>query len=387
MDFGLGERAEAFRAEVRAFFEANVTEELEERCYRTGVNHDDAFVAAMRDAGLLAAGWPEEYGGHPRSSDELQAMYEELHGSDAPTYGHGTTSMVARAVLRCGTDEQRRDLLPVMLRGEVVCVLGFSEPESGSDIAAAQTRAVRDGDEWVVNGSKMFTTNAHVADYVFLLTRTNPDAPKHRGLTMFLVPMHQPGVEVQAVFTVSGERTNITYYSDVRVPDRYRIGDVDRGWQVLTGTLQDEHSAGFGPQLRRLLATAEAWAHETTDGDGRRRIDDPDVRERLARVAAEVEVSTLLHRRGLWMRRHGIVPEAQGPMSKLFSSEALERAAQELCEMVGPDALRSYLDPTAPQRGRIEHAMRFSLGTTIYGGSSEVQRNIVAERGLGLPRS
>jgi alkylation response protein AidB-like acyl-CoA dehydrogenase len=386
MDFGSDERAEAFRAEVKAFLDEQLTEALEERCYRTGVKHDDEFIAAMREHGYLALDWPGEWGGRAVEPHERAVFYEELHGSDAPTYAHGTTTMVARVILRAGTDEQRREILPRVLRGEVIMVLGFTEPESGSDVAAAQTRAVRDGDEWVINGSKMFTTNAHIADYVFLLTRTNPDVPKHKGLTMFLVPMKQPGVEVQAVYTVSGERTNITYYSDVRVEDRWRVGDVDGGWRVLTGALQDEHSAGFGPQMNQVLATAEEWAREATDDDGRPRIDDPDVRERLARAATEVEVSFLLHRRAAWMSQNGLVPEAEGPMSKLFSSEALERAAQDLWEMVGADALRSYFDPTAPQRGRIEHAMRFSLGTTIYGGSSEVQRNIIAARGLGLPR-
>jgi alkylation response protein AidB-like acyl-CoA dehydrogenase len=192
--------------------------------------------------------------------------------------------------------------------------------------------------------------------------------------------MKQPGVEVQAVYTLSGERTNITYYTDVRVPDSARIGEVDGGWRVMTGSLQDEHSAGFGARTQRLLEDAETWAHDTG------RLDDPDVRARLGRVAAEVEVSLLLQRRSAWMAEEGIVPEAEGPMAKLFSSEALGRAAQDLSELLGPDGLRSYFDPTAPCGGRIEHTLRFSPGTTIYAGTSEIQRNIIAQRGLGLPR-
>jgi alkylation response protein AidB-like acyl-CoA dehydrogenase len=386
MDFGYGERADAFRAEVRAFLDEHLDDELEERCYRTGVLHDDAFVAAVAERGWLAPGWPAAWTGRDPEPFEPDVLYDEMHGAETPMYASGTTVMVARAILRTGTDELRREILPKALRGEIIIVLGFSEPESGSDVAGAQTRAVRDGEEWVINGSKMFTTNAHIADYVFLLTRTNPDAPKHKGLTMFLVPMKQPGVEVQAVYTVSGERTNITYYSEVRVDDRFRVGGVDGGWQVLTGSLQEEHSAGFGPQMRRYLANAEAWAHETVDDDGRPRLEDPDVRERLARYATDVEVSLLLQRRAAWMSAQGMVPEAEGPMSKLFSSEAMERGAQDLFEMIGPDGLRSYFDPSAPQKGRLEHALRFSLGTTIYGGSSEVQRNIIAGRGLRLPR-
>jgi alkylation response protein AidB-like acyl-CoA dehydrogenase len=226
----------------------------------------------------------------------------------------------------------------------------------------------------------MFTTNAHLADYVFLLARSNPDVPKHKGLTTFLVPMKQPGVEVQAVYTMSGERTNITYYNDVRVPDSARIGDVDGGWRVMTKSLQEEHSAGFAHRITRLLEEAEAWAEESG------RIREPEVRRRLARCATELEVSKLLQRRATWMNEQGITPEAEGPMGKLFSSEAMTRAAQDLSEVIGPDALRSYFEPTAPRGGRIEHALRFSIGTTIYAGTSEIQRNIIAQRGLGLPK-
>jgi alkylation response protein AidB-like acyl-CoA dehydrogenase len=191
---------------------------------------------------------------------------------------------------------------------------------------------------------------------------------------------------VQAVYTLSGERTNITYYTDVRVEDRWRIGDVDGGWRVLMAGLQEEHSGGFGARIARLLEEAEAWAYESVGVDDRPRIEDPDVRERLARCATDKEVSTLLQRRGTWMAKNDMVPEAEGPMSKLFSSEAMERSAQDLCELVGPDALRSYFEPTAPRGGRIEYGLRFSLGTTIYAGTSEIQRNIIASRGLGLPR-
>jgi alkylation response protein AidB-like acyl-CoA dehydrogenase len=191
---------------------------------------------------------------------------------------------------------------------------------------------------------------------------------------------------VQAVFTLSGERTNISFYTDVRIPDSWRIGGVDEGWRVMTVSLQDEHSSGFASHSQRLLDHAESWARRAGEGGGRPPIDDPEVRERLARVATETEVARLLQYRSAWMACEGIIPEAEGPMAKLFSSEAMERQAQDLTEMVGPDALRSYFEPSAPEGGKIEHALRFSLGTTIYGGTSEIQRNIIAQRGLGLPK-
>jgi alkylation response protein AidB-like acyl-CoA dehydrogenase len=386
VDFRLGEKSDAFREEVRDFLGERMTRELEEQLYRTGVSNDESFTKALAERGWLALSWPVEWGGQGRDPLELLAYTEEAQKADAPTYGIGTTMMVARLIHALGTDEQKEEILPPALRGEIIICLGFSEPEAGSDVAAAQTRAVRDGDEWVVNGQKMFTTNAHIGDYVFLLARTNPDVPKHKGLTTFLVPLKHPGVEVQAVYTLSGERTNITYYSDVRIPDAWRIGDVDGGWRVMTVSLQDEHSSGFGSRLRGLVERVESWAGSATDADGRRRLDDPDVRARLGRAATELEVSRLLQRRSAWMAAEGVVPEAEGPMSKLFSSEALERSAQDLTEMMGADALRSYFDPTAPEGGRIEHMLRFSIGTTIYAGTSEVQRNIIAQRGLGLPR-
>lgn len=385
IDFRLGDDVEAFRAEVRAFLAEHLPRELEEEIYRSGVSNNASFTKALYERGWLAPDWPEEYGGQERPPMEMMVLGEELRFEDAPTYGIGTTTMVANVIRHAGTDEQRREFIPKALRGEIIMVLGFSEPEAGSDVAAAATRAVRDGDHWVINGSKMFTTNGHIADYAFLLARTNPDVPKHKGLTMFLVPMAD--VEAQGVFTLSGERTNITYYNDVLVPDALRVGPVDEGWATLNVALGNEHGAGFGAMIHRLLDAAETWAHEATGDDGRPRIEDADVREALARAATDLEVARLLQRRVAWMSDQGLPMVAEGPMLKLFSSEALEARAQEIVEVVGPDALRSYWEPTAPVRGVIEHMQRFSLGTTIYAGTSEIHRNMIAQRGLGLPRA
>ena len=386
MDFRLGEASDALRREVRAFLDEVLDEELEERLYRSGVSHDDAFLAALAERDWLAPAFPEEFGGKGRDPIELIALQEELQRADAPVYTSATNAMIAATIARMGSDFLKEEVLPPALRGEILIVLGFSEPEAGSDVASVQCKAVRDGDSWTVTGQKMFTTNGHIADYAYLLARTNPDVPKHKGLTMFLVPMKSDGVEAQAVYTLSGERTNITFYNDVAVDDRYRVGDVDQGWSVLTSTLQDEHSAGFAGHLVRLVELVQEWAKETPGADGRPKIDEPDVRHRLMRAATELEVALLLQRRAVWMAEVGQIPEAEGPMAKLLSTEYLERSAQDLTEMIGPDALRSYFEPSAPKGGRIEHILRLSLGTTIYAGTSEVQRNIIAQRGLGLPR-
>lgn len=386
MHFQLDEGTEAFRVEVRAHLGEVMTPEFEERIYRSGVVHDDDFARGLVDNGFFAPGWPVELGGGGRSAMEVQLLKEELMRADAPVYLSETTRMVASIIRQAGTPEMKARILPAALRGGITIALGFSEPECGSDVAAATTKAVRSGDEWIINGSKMFTTNGHIADYVFLLTRTNPDKPKHKGLTMFLVPLDAAGVEAQAVWTLSGERTNITFYSDVRAGDDCRVGEVDGGWSVLGISLQDEHASGWGPHLVRLLEHAEQWAQSCTDESDSPPIADLDVRRRLARVAMEAEVATLLQRRCVWMIEQGQTPVAEGPMSKLFSTEALERATQDINELVGADSLRSYFEPTAPQNGRFEYLMRFSLGTTIYAGTSEVQRTIIAQRGLGLPR-
>jgi alkylation response protein AidB-like acyl-CoA dehydrogenase len=381
VDFELGDELSAFRAEVRAFLEEHVTPELDDRVYRTGVSHDDAFVRELAERGWVAAGWERDDGRPTLDALHAHVLEEELTRAEAPIYAVYTTQMVANVIRSVGSDELRAEILPKFFAGEVTIALGMTEPEAGSDVAAIRTRARREGDGWVVDGQKMFTTNAHITDYVFLLTRSNPDAARHAGLTMFLVPLDLPGIEIQAVHTLSGERTNIVFLNEVVVDDRWRIGEPERGWQALMLALQDEHSAPFSPHLWRLLHAVEAWAGETG------RIDDPDVGARLARSATAYEVARLLEWRATWMEANGEVPLAEGPMSKLYSTEALVHAAEDLAEMVGPDALRSRLDPTALADGRIEHVLRFSLGTTIYAGTSEIQRNIIAQNACGLPRA
>jgi alkylation response protein AidB-like acyl-CoA dehydrogenase len=386
MHFQLDPDTAAYRDEVSAHLQEVLTPEFEERVYRSGVAHDDDFSHGLVDRGYFAPSWPAEFGGHSQNAWADQVLKEQMMRFDAPVYLSETTRMVAAIIHEIGTPEMKDRILAGAMKGDITIALGFTEPECGSDVAAAATKAVRDGDEWIVNGQKMFTTNGHIADYIFLLARTSPDKPKHKGLTMFLVPCASEGFEAQAVWTLSGERTNITFFSDVRIGDEWRIGDVDGGWQVLGLSLQDEHASGWGPHLARLVHHAEHWATTTSSPSGEPRMHDPDVRRRIARAAMETEVSTLLQRRCVWMIEEGRVPVAEGPMSKVFSTEALERASRDIVELVGPDGLRSYLEPTAPERGRFDHTMRFALGTTIYAGTSEVQRTIIAQRGLGLPR-
>jgi len=243
------------------------------------------------------------------------------------------------------------------------------------------------GDEWwVINGQKMFTTMAHEAEYVFLLTRTNPDAPKHKGLTMFLVPLASPGIEITPVETLGGERTNITFYTDVVVPDSCRVGDVDDGWSVMHAALVYERASANWGEPAQLVELAAAWAAHPDD-EGLRGIDDPIVQERLARWDTELEVGRLLLYRSAWMAASGALPLVEGSMAKLALTEAFVAASSDLLDMIGPNALIPRGEPTTVHEGHFEHAFRHAMVTTIYGGSSEVQREIIAQRGLGLPRS
>jgi alkylation response protein AidB-like acyl-CoA dehydrogenase len=384
MDFAWTAREDALRAEVRAFLDEHLTEELEERLYTSGVSHDEAFTLGMGERNWIAPDWPRD-GFDALDVFAVHVIIDELTRADAPMVLIATSMMVARVIAAVGSQRLREDIVPRVVRGEVTIALGMSEPEAGSDVAAVQTRARRVDGGWLLEGQKMFTTNAHIADYAFLLVRTDPASERHHGLTTFLVPLNAEGFEAQGVFTLSGERTNITFYDGVFLDDRWRIGEVGAGWQSLMMALQDEHSAGFSPHLDRLVERTEAWAARPGP-DGSAPIDMEDVRRRLIRAATDLEVAQLLEVRSTYMVSIGEVPVAEGPMGKLFSTEAVVRHAEAFTAMVGPDALRSRLDPTALEHGLIEHALRYSLGMTIYGGTSEIQRNIIAQRRCGLPR-
>ena len=386
MDFRFDAETEAFRSEVRTFIAEHLTDEIVERALTTGTMHDWGFHRALCERGYLAAGWPVEVGGLGRGAIDQSVLMQELYAAGAPIDGLNIASMVGATLLLRGNDEHRADVLPRILAGEVMCCLGYSEPDAGSDVAAVATRAVRDGEGWVIEGQKMFTTMAHEAHYVFLLCRSNLDVPKHKGMTMFLVPMDTPGIEVTAVDTMGGERTNITFYSDVHVPDSCRVGDVDDGWSVMHAALVYERNSANWGEPDHLVNAAAGWA--TTAGhDGQRPFEDPSVQEVLARWSTELEVGRLLLYRSAWVSSQGHMPQVEGSMAKLHITEAFVPASSELLDLLGPDGLLRMGEDGAVGAGLAEHAFRHAVVTTIYGGSSEVQREIIAGRGLGLPRN
>jgi alkylation response protein AidB-like acyl-CoA dehydrogenase len=384
VDFRLGAKSDAFRREVRAFLQEHATPEMIARCHRTGTFHDWDFHRALGKKGWIAASWPKEFGGQERDACEMAAFHEEA--AHVPMDGLGTTLMVANTLRHVGTAVQKAEILPRFLAGDAIAALGYSEPGAGSDVAAARTRAVRDGDHWVINGEKVFTTLAHEAQFVFLLTRTNLAAPKHHGLTLFLVPMNIPGITVKPIHTIGSERTNSTHYTDVRVHDGCRVGAVDGGWKVMMIALTYERATATGREGVPVLDDFITWAQRARDESGQRVIEDSAVRETIAKVALRNEVSILLALRATWVSSRGGLPGVEGSMAKLFYSEMLQKSCSELLAHQGHCGLVQRGEPEMAGGGWVEAGHRHAAVTTIAGGSSEIQRGIIAHRGLGLPK-
>ncbi|MEY2873383.1 MAG: hypothetical protein RLZZ373_754 [Pseudomonadota bacterium] len=384
LEFGVGAAAEAFGAEVHQFFDTHLTPALRAHAHHSVAGYDQGFSRQLAQAGLLFPHWPVEFGGRGKNPFDMAALGEVFEEFGWERITAPVTNQVAQIVMRFGSEEVKQEVLPRFARGDALGCLGFSEPSSGCDVFSARTRAVPDGDHWIINGQKIFTTAGNLAQYIFLLLRTNPDVPKHKGLSIFLVPMDLPGVSLQPVHTLQDERTNITYLDNVRVHDRYRIGAVNGGIDVMAATLELEHGGDqYRLNYRNMLRHAVAWASKQ-QRNGRPMIEQDDVRTRLAAVAARAAVAEVLCHRTIW-GIHNQIPgrAAWGPMSKVFSTEMYWLDANAMMDLAAPDSL--FED--AEHAGEIEVGYRQSIGTTIYGGTSEIQRSLIAEQGLGLPRS
>jgi alkylation response protein AidB-like acyl-CoA dehydrogenase len=380
--FELGEEAQALAKEVNDFFNANLTPELRAKAHYSWDGHDPVIHKKLAQAGLLFPAWPREAGGRAAAPYALNAVSRVWEKQGWGSHATNTTGMVGAIMRRFGSDEVTRDIFSKVAAGEAICSLGFSEPGSGSDVFAAQCRATRDGDDWIIEGTKMFTSGANIADYVLMLTRTNTEVPKHKGLTMFIVPLKTAGVTVQPVYTFQDERTNITFYDRVRIPDSYRLGDVDAGVKVMAASLEIEHGGGFGKHQHALVQAAEALCKELIE-DGEPLINDRDAQTRLARAHLHTEISEMLAARSLWAAVEKKPNGGFGSMAKLFSSEKFLSDARDLLDLTAPDSLAKREGPA----GFLNQCYRHAQGTTIYGGTSEIHRSQVAERALGLPRS
>ncbi|MDE1154091.1 MAG: acyl-CoA dehydrogenase family protein [Micavibrio sp.] len=383
IDFTRPAHAQALADETRALFESILTPELRAKAHYSFEGHDWGVSRAFGAAGLLYPGWPKKWGGREADADSVRASSDVWDDYGWTIVPKGVTGMIAHVVMKFGTPEVQQEVLPRMGAGEITACLGYTEPSCGSDVFAARTRAVRDGDDWVINGQKMFTSGAELASYVLLLTRTDPDVPKHKGLTLFLVPTDTPGFEFHPVYTFMDERTNATFYQDVRIPDRYRLGEVNGGIKVMGAALELEQSGGsLYNHMRTLAEHAIEWARDTDKGAGKA-IDDPRVKLRLARAVIDARLAEVLVARVISARAEGQPDLAFGPAAKIFSTEAYIADSADLLDLAAPESLlRSRVG-----LGLIEEDYRHSTATNVYGGTSEVLRSMVAERRLGLPRS
>jgi 3-oxocholest-4-en-26-oyl-CoA dehydrogenase alpha subunit len=378
MDFShveLSEEDLAFRDELRAFLTRVVTDEVIERDRETGENFDEAVHLALGEAGYLAGDYRAEVDGG--FSAVRRRIWElEVGRAHTPWFHWGTTAMVAHSIENFASRELLDEVLPGVLDGRLRLCLGYTEPEGGSDVATCKTRAVReaDGSSWVINGSKMFTSNAHNAQYVFLLTNTDPAAAKHKSLTMFLVPLDSEGVEIQPIRTVDGDRTNITYYSDVRVSDRYRVGEVNGGWTVLRGALELEHGT-FERETRGLQKLATMTEHITLMAEAVDRVaavapDDTASRYRLGRSVARLEAAL----------------SSPGMYGRVAIAQTMRDVSPDLMDIAGSAGALPVGTTGAADDGAAEYIFRLAGPTGIYGGTLEVFRNMIAQQALGLGR-
>ena len=343
-------------------------------------------IRRMGEDGWLGIGWPAEYGGQARGAIEQMIFVEESHWAGVPL-PLLTLNSVGPTLMALGTPEQKERILPGILRGQVHFSIGYTEPSAGTDLASLRTRAVRDGDEYVINGEKIFTSAIQYADYVWLAARTDPDAPKHKGLSVFIVPVDTPGFHWAPLATIAGDITSSTYYEDVRVSADNLVGQENQGWKIITNQLNHERVAICPSSgMLRSLSDVRCWAQDQRLADGRRVIDQEWVRTSLARVHAKVDVLKLLNWKVAWAADKGLSP-ADASATKVYGTEVALEVYRLLTEVVGQAGYLTERSTGAVLHGRLERNARSQTIFTFGGGTNEIQRDIIAMVGLGMPRS
>jgi alkylation response protein AidB-like acyl-CoA dehydrogenase len=387
IDYTDAERA--LVAELRAYFASVVSDDVLDEVAGTE-GGGPLYTKALRRMGAdgwLGIGWPKEFGGQGRSSIEQYIFFDEVQRAGFPI-PFLTLCTVGPTLIKYGTDEQKARFLPAILRGELHFAIGYSEPSAGTDLASLRTRAVRDGDEYVVDGQKVFTSLAEYADYIWLAVRTDPEAQRHKGISIVMVDTKANGFSLSPIHTLGGNRTNATYYEGVRVPVSARVGRENEGWKLITTQLNHERVALSVPgPIDRFVEETTAWARETRASDGRRVIDASWVQANLARARAHVEVLRLLTWRQAWNIDQGKLDPAESSTVKVFGSESFIRIYGWLLEVLGQEGYLKDGSPGARLRGRVERYYRTSIVLTFGGGTNEVQRDIIAMTGLGMPRA
>lgn len=394
MDFRFTDEEERFRAEVQQWI-AELPADWK------GIDREDQFDAdnwpatrqvAKRLAakGWLALAWPKAYGGQERPHIQQTIFQEETmyHGVPATSMGISATGWVGPTLLIKGTEEQKRIFLPPIAAGDAFWCTGYSEPGAGSDLAALETRAVRDGDDYVVNGQKIWTSAAHIADYCWLAVRTDSTGPKHKGITVLMVDMKSPGVRVRPILNIAGGHSfNEIFFDNVHVPAKNRVGEENQGWYIVATALDFERSGvtylAYG---RKTLGFIQRYVAEATRG-GRPVKQDPVARHIVADLAIQVEIQRRFAYRVSWLQGKGIVPSMEASIAKVFGSEMQQRVAQGGMRILGLHGQLTDTSESAPWLGRIPRQYLLSISSTLAAGTSEVQRGIIAQRGLALPRA
>jgi 3-oxocholest-4-en-26-oyl-CoA dehydrogenase alpha subunit len=391
MDFEFSEEQQAFAKEVEAFLDAHddphvfdVTRENMAQIVDTPRRR--AFMAKLGEQGWLGMTWPEEYGGTEGEGVYEYLLNEQLAGRGGPQIGKGV-GIIGKTLIRHGNDRLKAEFLPKILRNEVEFAVGYSEPDAGSDAASMKLKAVKDGDGWMLNGQKVWTTSAHFAEWYWLGARTDPDN-KHQGITLFLVPLDHPGITIKEIWTMGDERTNEVFLDDVWVHDDYVVGDVNKGFQYISEALDLERFTmfTFSPVEQRFDILVEYVRTAIRDGEPLR--DDPVIRQRIARLATDLEVCRVLGLRVVHASmKGGAPPTTQASEYKLFTTELSKRLADASMDICGPGSQLRVRTKEAPLEGRSESTYRYTVIDTIGGGTSEVQKNIIARRELGLPKN
>jgi alkylation response protein AidB-like acyl-CoA dehydrogenase len=388
MDFRFSEEEEAFRKEVREFLRKEWT--LTDYDLDNPEHWDAAkkLEKKLGAKGWLCMAWPKEYGGLGASHMHRMVFQEEMAAAHAPVVDGQGVYMVGPCLMSYGTEDQKKRFLPPIARSEVVWVQGFSEPNAGSDLASLQTRAVVDGDDYVVNGQKTWCTRGHRGDWIHLMVRTDPQAPKHRGISYLLVDMRSPGISINPIVQMTGRADYYeVYFDNVRVPKSNRVGQENQGWHVALATLAFERSAigSYVIETRQILQRLVQFARETKR-NGQPLIKDPLIGGKLAQLTIEMEIAQLLSHRIVWMASRGLMPNYESSVAKTFTTELQQRVANVGMHLLGLYGQLAEESKRAALNGIIEYEYLWTIGVTIYAGSNEIQRNIIATRGLDLPR-
>jgi len=378
----------AIRAEFRAYLDKIMTPEV--RAATVSVESGDTYRQVIRQMGKdgwLTPGWPEAYGGRGLDSLTQKILLEELVLAEAP-FPFVTVNTVGPALMRLGTEKQKADILPRIATGDLIFAIGYSEPSAGTDLASLKTRAVLDGDHYVVNGQKIFTSGAEGADYVFLAVRTDPDAPPHKGITILMMDTKLPGFSVSPIWTVGGVRTNVTYYEDVRVPADMVIGEVNGGWRLIAEQLNHERIglAALTYGANGCFDQVVEWAGQTKAGDGGRLLDVAWVQSSLGEAYALLRAIDVMGNRVAAQVAQGSTRADLASALKVFGTEGVIKVMRLLLDVIGSAGLVRDGSPGAIVRGRIEREYRKCQINTFGGGTAEVLRDMVAQVGLGMPR-